>query len=95
MRVMLWVNTSEGDDLDLFVVRPKLNFAGTEVSFSGFNGYERDDAVKGWLRASPQEMDRSRSTRLFPITIQAHDAATYPALGHHKVVNRGLHTIFT
>jgi uncharacterized protein len=29
------------------------------------------------------------------LTIQGHDAAKYPAFGHRKLVNRGLHTIFT
>jgi uncharacterized protein len=131
MRLKLWVNTSEGDDLDLFVVIRKLDSAKRAVFFSGFNGYELDDAAKGWLRASHRELDQSRSTPLRPwlshtqiqklrpneivpleieiwpsstlfetgstlqIAIQGHDAAKYPAFGHRKLVNRGLHTIFT
>jgi uncharacterized protein len=66
MRVKLWVSTSEGDDLDLFVVVQKLDAAGREVCFSGYNGYERDAAAKGWLRASHRELDAARSTPLRP-----------------------------
>jgi hypothetical protein len=66
MRLKVWVGTSEGDDLDLFVVLRKLNFTGKEVLFSGFNGYERDGLAKGWLRASHRELDPSRSTPLRP-----------------------------
>jgi len=54
MRVKLWVNTSEGDEVDLVVVLPRLDsarFHGNEVFFSGFNSYERDSVTKGWLRA--------------------------------------------
>ena len=131
MRLKLWVSTSEGDDLDLFVVIRKFDSGKQEVFFSGFNGYERDAAAKGWLRASHRELDQSRSTPLRPwlnhtriqkvrpteivpleieiwpsstlfaagstlqIAIQGHDGAKYPAFGHRKLVNRGLHTIFT
>ncbi|MGC2398523.1 MAG: CocE/NonD family hydrolase [Acidobacteriaceae bacterium] len=131
MRLKLFVSTSEGDDLDLFVVIRKFDSAKREVFFSGYNGYERDAAAKGWLRASHRELDQSRSTPLRPwlrhtrvqklrpnetvpseieiwpsstlfesgsmlqVVIQGHDAAKYPAFGHHKLVNRGLHTIFT
>ncbi len=66
MRLKLWVSTSEGDDLDLFVVLRKLDSSGREVFFSGFNGYARDAVAKGWLRASHRELDPSRSTPLRP-----------------------------
>ena len=131
MRLKLWVGTSAGDDLDLFVLIRKLDSARREVFFSGFNGYERDAVAKGWLRASHRELDLERSTPLRPwhrhariqklrpdeivpvdieiwpsstlfetssilqLAIQGHDAAKYPAFAHRKVVNRGLHTIFT
>ncbi len=131
MRLKLWVSTSEGDDLDLFVVIRKFDSAKLEVFFSGFNGYERDAVAKGWLRVSHRGVDQSRSTRLRPwlshtqiqklqpneimpvqieiwpsstlfdagstlqIAIQGYDAAKYPGFGHRKLVNRGLHTIFT
>jgi uncharacterized protein len=66
MRLKLWVSTSEGDDLDLFVVLRKLDSTGRQVFFSGYNGFERDDPAKGWLRASHRELDAPRSTPLRP-----------------------------
>ncbi|HLJ89069.1 MAG TPA: CocE/NonD family hydrolase [Candidatus Angelobacter sp.] len=66
MGLKLWISTSEGDDLDLFVVIRKLDCTGKEVFFSGFNGFERDSVAKGWLRASHRELDTSRSTQLRP-----------------------------
>ncbi|MBV8173349.1 MAG: hypothetical protein JO151_02145 [Verrucomicrobia bacterium] len=66
IRLKLWVSTSEGDDLDLFVVLQKLDSSGSEVFFSGYNGYERDSLAKGWLRASHRELDAARSMPLRP-----------------------------
>jgi len=66
MRLKLWVSTSEGDDLDLFVVLRKLDSTGSEIFFSGFNGYAHDGVAKGWLRASHRELDPTRSTHLRP-----------------------------
>jgi predicted acyl esterase len=66
MRLKLWASTSENDDLDLFVVLRKLDSSGSEVFFSGFNGYQRDGVAKGWLRASHRALDPSRSTALRP-----------------------------
>jgi len=131
VRLKLWVSTSEGDDVDLFVVLRKLDVSGNEVFFSGYNGYARDSVAKGWLRASHRELDVSRSTPLRPwhnhtrlqplrageivpleievwpsatlfevgstllLTILGHDAANYPSFGHGKLVNRGVHTLYT
>ncbi len=66
MCLKVWVSTSEGDDLDLFVVLRKLDPTGREIFFSGYNGYERDGLAKGWLRASHRELDPARSTSLRP-----------------------------
>lgn len=66
MGLKLWVSTSEGDDLDLFVVLRKLDSAGNEIFFSGYNGYERDGIAKGWLRVSHRKLDPPRSTPLRP-----------------------------
>ena len=66
MRLKLWASTSEGDDLDLFVVIRKFDSGRREVFFSGYNGSARDAAAKGWLRASHRELDQSRSTPLRP-----------------------------
>jgi predicted acyl esterase len=66
IRLKLWISTSDGDDLDVFVVLRKLDSSGRELFFSGFNGYERDGVAKGWLRASHRELDPKRSTPLRP-----------------------------
>jgi predicted acyl esterase len=66
MRLKLWVSTSEGDDMDLFVVLRKFDSTGSEVFFSGYNGYDRDGLAKGWLRASRRELDTLRSKPLRP-----------------------------
>ncbi len=79
MRLKLWVSTSEGDDLDLFVVLRKLDSSGREVYFSGFNGYERDGLAKGWLRTSHRELDTTRSTPLRPWHSHAHIQKLRPA----------------
>jgi predicted acyl esterase len=66
MRLKVWVATSEGDDLDLFVAIRKFDARGREVTFSGYNGYEHDVLAKGWLRVSHRELDESRSEPLRP-----------------------------
>lgn len=61
MTLSLWVSTSEGDDLDLFVLLRKLDARGKEVFFYGYNGYAHDGVAKGWLRASHRALDPARS----------------------------------
>lgn len=59
--VRLWVSTTDGDDLDVFVVLRKLDAAGREVPFFGYNGYSDDVVAKGWLRVSHRELDPALS----------------------------------
>jgi uncharacterized protein len=61
MTLKLWVSTSDGDDLDLFVAVHKLSAGGAEAFFFGFNGFEKDCVAKGWLRVSHRETDTQRS----------------------------------
>ncbi len=61
MTLKLWVSTSEGDDLDLFVVLRKSDAAGRGVPFYGYNGFNSDGVAKGWLRVSHRELDSARS----------------------------------
>ena len=61
MSLKLWVSTSEGDDLDLFVALRKFDARNREVPFYGYNGYANDCVCKGWLRASHRELDPARS----------------------------------
>ena len=66
MRLKLWIATSEGDDMDLFVVIRKLDPEGLEVVFSGYNGFEHDAVAKGWLRASHRMVDPTLSAPTRP-----------------------------
>jgi hypothetical protein len=61
MSLKLWVSTSAGDDLDLFVLLRKYDRSGREVFFYGYNGFDKDGVAKGWLRASHRETDLTRS----------------------------------
>jgi len=61
MTLSLWVSTSEGDDLDLFVLLRKFDATGKEVFFYGYNGFAHDGVAKGWLRVSHRELDPARS----------------------------------
>jgi hypothetical protein len=66
MRLKLWIETSEGDDIDLFVVIRKIDAEGREVLFSGYNGFEADAVAKGWLRASHRKLDPMQSSPTRP-----------------------------
>lgn len=70
-KLRLWVSTSEGDDLDLFVVLRKFDAADNEVPFCGYNGYEKDAVAKGWLRVSHRALDVAKSRPSRPY--HAHD----------------------
>ena len=75
MSLTVWMSTDGADDADVFIVIRKRDATGALVGFYGYNGYRRDAAAKGWLRASHRELDpvRSRPNRPF----QAH-ARTIP-----------------
>ena len=61
MTLSLWVSTSEGDDMDLFVLLRKFDATGKEIFFYGYNGFPHDGVAKGWLRVSHREIDPERS----------------------------------
>jgi predicted acyl esterase len=61
MTLTLWVQASEGDDLDVFVLLRKFDADGREVHFLGYNGFANDGVAKGWLRVSHRELDPVRS----------------------------------
>ena len=62
MKLKLWVSTTEGDDMDLFVVVDKLDANGTAAPFCYFSVFEDGPLALGWLRVSHRELDPSRST---------------------------------
>ena len=61
MTLRLWGSTSEGDDMDLFVLLRKFDATGKEVFFYGYNGFANDGVAKGWLRVSHRALDPERS----------------------------------
>jgi predicted acyl esterase len=73
MALSLWVSTSEGTDLDLFVLLRKFDAREKEVFFYGYNGYAHDGVAKGWLRVSHRALDptRSRTGRPWHTHLQA------------------------
>jgi predicted acyl esterase len=66
MRLRLWVQARDADDMDLFVAIGKLDAAGEEVPFPYANVLERGPVALGWLRVSQRELDPDRSHPLRP-----------------------------
>ncbi len=62
MKLKLWVSTTGGSDMDLFVGVKKLNAGGKEVHFYAKTGYNKGPAALGWLRVSDRELDTEKST---------------------------------
>jgi putative CocE/NonD family hydrolase len=66
MKLKLWVSTTEGDDMDLFVIVDKLDTQGNPVPFCYFSVFEDGPVALGWLRVSHRELDLTRSTPYQP-----------------------------
>jgi len=66
MKLRLWVEAVDADDLDLFVGVHKIDVNGGEVPFTYFAAWEDGPVALGWLRASHRELDASRSTPFQP-----------------------------
>jgi predicted acyl esterase len=62
MKLKLWVSTTDGTDMDLFVGIDKLDANGDPVRFSGKAGFAETPAALGWLRVSERALDEERST---------------------------------
>ncbi|GAA3509955.1 CocE/NonD family hydrolase [Aquimarina addita] len=67
MKLKLWVSTSKGSDMDLFVAIKKLNTLGKEVHFYGKLGHNKSPVSLGWLRVSERELDPIKSTPWQPV----------------------------
>ncbi len=67
MKLKLWVSTSEGEDMDLFVGVKKFNDQGEEVHFYAKTGYTLGPVAMGWLRVSERELDLEKSTPWQPV----------------------------
>jgi predicted acyl esterase len=66
-KLRLWVSTTEGDDMDLFVALRKLDVNGDEVHFYAKAGYLYGPVAMGWLRVSERALDDDRSTPWQPV----------------------------
>ena len=67
MKLRLWVSTTEGTDIDLFVGVKKLDVHGEEVHFYAKAGYLHGPVAMGWLRVSERSLDEQRSTKWQPV----------------------------
>jgi predicted acyl esterase len=67
MRLKLWVSTTRGDDMDLFVAIKKLDAAGEEVCFEGRENHTGGPVSNGWLRVSHRALDPQRSRPFQPV----------------------------
>jgi len=67
MKLRLWVSTSDGSDMDLFVGVKKLNVQDEEVTFYAKTGYNLGPVSMGWLRVSERELDEEKSTSWQPV----------------------------
>lgn len=66
MRLRLWVSTTHGDDLDLFIQLDKLDAGGQKVPFIAFSMFDNGPLGLGWLRVSHRELDRDLTRKFGP-----------------------------
>jgi predicted acyl esterase len=78
MKLKLWLSTSEGDDLDVFVAAQKLDASGRVVGFNFFSTFAEGPAALGWLRVSHRETDPDRSTIFQPWLPHRHTLPVEP-----------------
>lgn len=65
-KLRLWVSTSGGNDLDLFIAIYKLDVDGSRVPLAFFSVFEKGPVALGWLRVSHREVDKEKSTPYQP-----------------------------
>lgn len=61
MKLRLWIEAVDADDMDLFVAVQKLDGQGRLVPFVFYGMNENGPVALGWLRASHRELDASKS----------------------------------
>lgn len=74
----LWISTSQGDDLDLFVALRKIDAEGREVNFCGKDGSPNGLVSVGWLRVSQRHLDEGRSKPWRPFLSHSRDEKVRP-----------------
>ncbi len=78
MKLKLWVSTSEGTDMDLFVGVKKFDERDEEVTFYAKTGYTLGPAAMGWLRVSERELDEEKSTPWQPVLTHSNSQPIAP-----------------
>lgn len=66
MKLKLWVEAADSDDMDLFVIIDKFDRTGDRVPFPMRTTDSKGAVTYGWLRVSHREMDPQRSTPFQP-----------------------------
>jgi predicted acyl esterase len=67
MKLKLWVSTTAGSDMDLFIAVKKNDTNGKEIYFYAKTGYKKGPVSMGWLRVSERELDKEKSTPWQPV----------------------------
>ncbi len=67
MKLHLWVEAQDADDMDLFVAIEKLDRRGTRVPFVFYAMNENGPVALGWLRVSHRALDALRSRPQQPV----------------------------
>ena len=62
MKLKLWVEAQDANDMDLFVAIQKLDARGEPVGMTFYAFFEDGPVALGWLRASHRALDEARST---------------------------------
>jgi predicted acyl esterase len=63
IRLLLWVSTTSGSDMDLFVGLKKFDADGREIFFLGESGNNPNDIVsRGWLRVSQRTLSEGTTS---------------------------------
>ncbi len=78
MKLRLWVEADDGDDLDLFVALDKIDTVGFRVPFAYFGNHDDGPIALGWLRASHRELDEAKSTPYQPYHTHAREQKLEP-----------------
>jgi predicted acyl esterase len=80
MKLRLWVEAVDADDMDLFVAIQKFDRHGEYVPFAAFNTMEDGPVALGWLRASHRELDNERSTPYQPWLLHRRNLKLKPGI---------------
>ncbi|MUZ76014.1 CocE/NonD family hydrolase [Agrobacterium vitis] len=78
MKLKLWVEAKDADDMDLFVALDKMDEDGESVGFPFFATHLDGPVALGWLRVSHRELDPERSTPQAPVLLHQREQLLSP-----------------